>query len=688
MTKLIPILLSLLVHNIIWSQEMAKVQVLARPLEDKVLLRWAVDQPLEWQQANNYGFLVERITITRNEEPVLPMERKTLTPVPLKPKPIEEWKDLAKKNKNAAIVAQALYGKSFEVNISNSVRNQIMTINEEMERRFTFALLAADQSYDTAKIAGWGLEDTLVKKGETYLYKVSVAIPDSTQIYIEEGTVDASLDYFQPLPKPIGLVATFGDKTVLLNWDFESLKDIYTSYLIERSEDRVTFHQLTGHPLFQAHNNDSKNPSASIFYTDSIVNNKKYYYRVRGISPFGENGPPSDIIEGIGYEALKFTPRIYKKEIPDDNTAILFWEFPEDANKLINGFELNRSNNINGPYEAVITNIPPTSRKATYKNLKRINYFKVIAKAKNNSSSASYATIVQPIDSIPPSPPTGLKGEADTTGLIKLEWTKNTEEDFSGYRIFRSKDPSIEFFEVTKENLKKNVFVDTLNMKLNKNIYYKIKALDQRYNASKFSEVLKIELPTMSAPSPPVINNYKVTNDGIEITWTPSTSRDIISHDVYRNASIEKKSYWKLIASIPINEKTVFVDTEKKETNIYNYVIIAKTKGGLESNPSKPIQINYLGETSKGEIGKFSAVPNRELRFIHLTWKATHDNVSEYRLYKSVGEESLKLFKTFDGKTTKYSDYQLKINSKYSYALQIVLNSGKQSVIKKIDVMY
>ena len=88
--RLIIVLLSLLIFNKVACQETAKIQVITRSLEDRILLRWAVDQPYEWQQANTYGFLINRTTITRNGEPVIPMERKTLTSEPLKPRPLEE----------------------------------------------------------------------------------------------------------------------------------------------------------------------------------------------------------------------------------------------------------------------------------------------------------------------------------------------------------------------------------------------------------------------------------------------------------------------------------------------------------------------------------------------------------------------------------------------------------------------
>ena len=685
--RLIIVLLSLLIFKNVACQETAKIQVITRSLEDRILLRWAVDQPYEWQQANTYGFLINRTTITRNGEPVIPMERKTLTSEPLKPRPLEEWETLSKKNQNSAVVAQALYGEYFEVDVPASARGKIMAINRELEQRFTFALVAVDQSFETAKLAGWALEDLSVKKGESYLYKISVALPENSGIIIKEGAADASPDYYQSLPKPIGLVAAFNDKSVLLNWDFGSLQHIYISYLVERSEDKNNFNQLNGQPLFKA-DSDHEKSAPSIFYTDSIVNNKKYFYRVRGISSFGETGPPSEIIEGVGSDAIKFTPRIYKKEIPDDNTAILFWEFPEEANEKINGFEIRRSNKPDGLYETVLSDIPPNTRRATFKNLKRINYLTVVAKAKNSTESVSYATIVQPVDSIPPSSPQGLYGVADTTGLITLSWINNIEDDLSGYRIYRSNNPASEFSEVTSEDHKENTFVDTLKLNLNKKVFYKIKAMDQRYNASVFSEVLELELPVLVQPSPPVIKTYQVSNDSVKIAWIPSSSDEVVLHALYRKNLDNLESSWELIGEIEPEKEQLFLDVEEKARGTYGYTITAKTKFGLESNPSDPIQINYSGNYIDSGITKFEGSTNRELRFISLTWKIKNMEVSEYLLYKGIKGENLKLFKTIDGNRTNYPDYELEVNSEYNYGLIAITSSGIRSEMSNTKVVY
>jgi len=132
------------------------------------MLRWAVSEPLAWKQANEYGFLIERATIARNDVAVVPIERQLLTTAPLKSQPLEAWSTLANEDQNVAVLAQALFGESFEVTTPGSEMGQFYAASEELEQRFTIALLAAEQSFEAAKMAGWGFEDNSIIAGEKY----------------------------------------------------------------------------------------------------------------------------------------------------------------------------------------------------------------------------------------------------------------------------------------------------------------------------------------------------------------------------------------------------------------------------------------------------------------------------------------------------------------------------------------
>ena len=678
----------LLLTSSLWAQDTASVKVIARSLPNKVILRWAVDQPLAWKNANELGFWIERATISRNGEAVVPIERKQLVTQPLKPKPLEEWEALALQDQNAAILAQALYGDTFEVSPPRNQMGAVYAINDELEQRFTIALVAAEQNYEASKLAGWAIEDPSVIAGEKYVYSVSVALQQHNNITINNGTAYASPDMHEVLPKPIGLAGVFTDKKVTLSWNYNLLQHVYSNYHIERSRDNISFEPLNGVPIFNAQQ-PQETSEISMFYMDSIPNNTNFYYRIVGKTAFGETGPSSDIIQGKAVETLGFVPRIYQKELPTDNKVILRWEFKEEGNRLIDKFQLRKANHNKGPFLTVVDNIPITTREITYNGLDRVNYFTIVAMGKNNVESESYSTLVQPVDSLPPSTPIGLKGTIDTTGVVNLSWSKNLEEDLGGYRIYRSYNPQAEFSEITQTTFKQENYTDTLSIaNLNKKIYYKILAEDQRFNRSKFSKVLVLDKPDVIPPSSPILDNFEVTTDGIRIYWIPSGSPDVSSHVVYRKTGGEQNIQWeKLFESTSLQDST-FHDSTLQDPNVFSYTVVAKDSIGLESIPAKPVSITWNGKAIKDEDIKFSGTINRELRFINLTWKVKDFHVLEYRLFKGKVEKGLRLYKTLNGTSKGYNDVDLEINSNYTYGLQVVLPGYRTTSIKKINLKY
>ena len=676
------------ITSLVGAQDSASVQVIARSLPEKVMLRWAVDQPLAWKKANEYGFLVERATISRNGAAVVPIERQMLVVDPLRPKPLQEWEALATQDQNVAVLAQALFGDSFETTVPGDKLGNIYAINNELEQRFTFALIAAEQNYEAAKLAGWAFEDKTVKEGEKYLYKVVVKMPAESTDQIGEGSVYAAPDMYETLPNPIGLAGIFKDGYVLLSWNFNLLQKLYTNYIVERSSDNTTFTPLNGVPLFSAQ--ESKNgQQVSLFYTDSIPNNKVFYYRVKGKTAFGETGPASNVVEGRAQANLGFVPRIYRKEIPTENKVKLYWEFDEKGNEIISGFELRRANTNKGPYETVKKDIPVSVRETSYEGLKRSNYFRIVAMGNNGVESESYATLVQPVDSIPPKPPIGLRAVIDTTGVVRLNWDKNLEEYLRGYRVYRTYNVETEFSELTRSTHLGETYKDTIPFaNLNNKVYYKLVAEDQRYNKSGFSKVLVIDKPDVTPPSPPVLRKYEVTQEGIRLSWIPSSSQDVTAHMVYRKTAGMPDIKWEEMFETTNSQDTTFLDSNELSPNVYQYTIVAKDSTGLESRPADPLVITWRGKPLAEDDIKFSGIVNRELRFINLSWKVKDEKVLEYRLYRGTTDNDLKLYKTLEGTAKGYNDVDLEINSTYSYGLQLVLNGGNVSTIKRINLKY
>ena len=215
-----------------FAQTNSEVKMLARPQQDQILLRWAPTKASTWQYANTYGYTLERYTILRDEVLLKPVEKVIIGA--FKPYPEEKWEHKMEENDYAAVAAQAIYGETFELtqNYSSDIM-QVINKTKELEQRYSFALFAADQSFEVAQMEGLAFTDTSAKKNEKYLYKVYANIPPSID-EVDSGTVYIGISDFAPLPEPLDFTADFGDGIVMLQWNREFFFCFYNSFILSR----------------------------------------------------------------------------------------------------------------------------------------------------------------------------------------------------------------------------------------------------------------------------------------------------------------------------------------------------------------------------------------------------------------------------------------------------------------------
>ena len=666
----------------------AEVKVLARATKKAIKLRWGVTTPLAWQYANRYGFIIKRKTIVKNGEVLKNTTFQDLTLAPIKPKPLQEWEAFTNISDQAAVAAQALYGENFDVNLEKGKNDILSIVNQSkaLEQRFSFALSAADQNYKVAEFSGLGYTDTTVLPGEQYLYRIYTVIPQD-KLIVNYGGVFIGLQDYQPLPEPLDFIGIFNDRSVMLSWNFILQKRLYNNFIIERSKDKgKTFTPLQGVPV--AHLNEKENQETDrVFYIDSLPqNNYEYHYRVKGISPFGEIGPPSQIVKGRGREALIHNPALTNAVLSKDESQVeLFWEFPDEALHNISHFKLKKSNTVKGVYTTIQDNISKNTQQYIFNNLDGINYFTVTAVGFQGEERTSFPKMVQLSDNTPPEVPKALTGVIDSTGIVRLKWSKNVEADFLGYRVFKSNLKGEEFYQITFEPVANPIFTDTVKIKsLNSKVYYKIKAYDKRYNPSDFSEVIELKKPDVVPPTQPVIRSYKAGNNGITLKWTSSSSEDALQTLIYRKES-GKDQDWMLVTGVRL-PKSQYLDATVKADKTYLYTLLTVDDSGLESPPVRPVAVT-AARLQALPVARFTAVSNAEERYVFLEWKVQQP-IEEFTMYKAEANMPLTVYKIFDAGTKNFKDIQLRVNTIYTYAIQGLLANGSKTPLKKIEIEY
>lgn len=669
----------------------ASVSVIARSKGDSVWIRWAPDDPLLWQAGNKYGYRVERITVARDEKLLFGNNRiTTLVADSVKPYRIVQIEPLIDKDQYAAIVGQAIYGDDFDVSASFEENpSALLQKAQELENRFSFALLSADQSPLAARVHGLWFTDTRVSMNEKYLYRVYPLIAPGVMEFDTAYTVIAVNDTAS-LPKPYDFHGSFGDKFVELVWNREYLQGFYTSYVVERSDDGGKSYQLTAETPYVQLNRETDIETEYMYRVDSLpMNGREYSFRIRGISPFGEYGPPSDTVTGMGIGKTEFTnPIITGHELLNETAVKIKWEVMEEYAAEIHGFEVSRAERSEGPFISLTPEAIPNSQYSYIDPLPlKSGFYRVAAIDQAGEKHYSFPAMVLLPDSLPPATPGKITGTVDSTGVVVLSWDPNTENDLAGYRIYRSNYANEGFMQINNEQITDPEFYDTLSLRvLTKKVYYKIAAIDKHYNESELSNALIIERPDTIAPAPPSFYNYAVTDSSIVLFWHNSPSVDVTDHRVYRRGMGEKA--WTRVNQ-PGDTTGFLNDLNISARSVYQYIVLAADQSGLESEPGQALEIRSSGNPkAMAVISKLTVQPDRQQNLIRITWETAKGvDIARFALYRSVNNGAPVLYKTVAGTENFATDTGVKPGISYGYTVMPYLQNGSKSMMSDMKMV-
>ncbi len=477
----------------------------------------------------------------------------------------------------------------------------------------------------------------------------------------------------------------------LFHWDYEYYANIFNAFYLERSEESIHFKNVTDVPIVNLNTSDA--PLTRMSYTDSLPENDKvYYYRVKGVTSFGEISPPSEqIMRGFGHEGLKFAPNFDNALVTNDSTVELVWKYAEDTSAVFDHFEISQSNQNEGAFKIVNPRIAKGERKATVVGLMPSNYFIVSAVDKYDFKMSSFPLLVQPVDSTPPAIPTGLVGTVNDSGKVILKWNANTDKDIMGYNVFKSNTKKEEMSLMNKEPLIALEFEDSVNLKMaNSNVYYTIVALDKRYNQSKPCEIIELSKPDKIAPTSPSFTKFKIEEGKVNLEWANSNSDDVAFHRIYKKTlpDTSKEERWELVKEFKGSDSTTYSDMNVTPLTKIAYTIIAIDKSKNESTPTMPLTVEIPKDKKAKVAVNLSAEPDRKTQKITVAWKYEEQGVVEYQLYKTQGKIPFTLWKVVDTRNSSIVDNNVSASNLYKYAIRAVFKDGTMSNWKEVKVEF
>jgi fibronectin type 3 domain-containing protein len=192
-------------------------------------------------------------------------------------------------------------------------------------------------------------------------------------------------------------------------------------------------------------------------------------------------------------------------------------------------------------------------------------------------------------------------------------------------------------------------------------------------------------------PTAPVLSDYKIRDEGIEIGWINSPDPDVVWHRIWRCEKKEGYTPPDILAVIDDNATTSYIDTSALVGVHYVYTVTAAKRNLLESRASNALTL--FTNKPKGKtmtIDRLDAVMDKQNKMLKLIWSDKLQDVLHYEIYKGVNEEKLTLWKTVsaDKNVREILDEDILVNETYRYAVRAILKSGRNTGAKTLIVKF
>jgi uncharacterized protein len=568
-------------------------------------LRWVPLNFETWQLGNKNGYKVERFLIENGPVPLTgaQIDASKVTTI-LKIKPEAEFYAID------SIVTQSIYHpEDFKVVDYGNPALKAAQAETDDNERMGIALYRADDSLTIAKASALAFEERQLLPDCKYRYVISINnLSPAYQKMILPASVEVNTSNWRTVGdiiEPMVLTGTSGDRTFELRWKLA--KDVfhYSGFYIQRKKKGTTqpFVKLNAFPYVY----NADDPNRELIYQGSLPENKvPYLFRIIGRTPFGETIVATNELELSGYPAA-IEDRPFITDVKEQNKGKLTvkWTFSGAAIGNITGFEVWRAATRDGDFVKTGENIPVNVFE--YTDLKPMvsNYYVVVAKDKNLYDLPSVPRLAYPSDEIPPVKPQDVTGTSDDSGNVTLTWTANVEDDLKGYIVYYSNNQNGEYLPISGATpLTSTSFSHAANIQsLTELSNYKVAAIDYRDNLSTFSAACVVKLPDVIPPGNPLIVNIESVAAGVKIRYEPSSSVDVVKHEIQRKADYE--AHWETVkeyATIPTDK--VFIDADARSFVAYDYRLVAIDDANLKSE-STPLHIKNMKDGVRLSISNF-----------------------------------------------------------------------------------
>lgn len=684
-----------------------KLQVLARAYGDSIVLRWAPEEYVPWRFLNGYGYVIERMDATSDED------SDTLAIV----KPMNKFQfaeSYPTTDTLAYAAMQTIYGEGTHLGNTKAApgsAGSILEVYEEQQNVFGMAMVISELRPDLAVKMGLRYTDKNVKRGHMYSYVIRPNMPEDI-LLVYPALADIKNEPFTPKPCTLELQDSIvGVDAIVLEWPYST--DYSLFYIERRKQGQKDWVTVNERPYMSMNFSfDFEEPLG--LYADTNVEPGTYTYRLRGVDSFGDKSAPGPEHTVTLPDLLPPTPPVIKLitiERGDSTmTALIEWEKEEIESDLVGyipfyQYGVNEddenysiaistdSSAFGGRWIPLINDrVLDPKDKSVRVDIRGLSTGMVTIAAVDSAMNMTYA-MPMPMritDLEPPLPPTNLRGLVSAEGVATLGWHPSPSKDVYYYELFSANDTTHTFVLVPNmQQHQDTLFLDTLSLQVNHPFkYYKVRAVDWAGNNSEFSPIIKVFRPNFDAPSECFIDTSWVAIDSIYMRWVISPEQDLDKVRVFRRLSNENN--WTLIRTFGqdmVNGKSTLevVDyPEPNQTLRYYYALEAINMTGVSTGLSMQVCYLFQGQRVFDVPIKLEGAYRKDEKAVVLAWTLEKELpvVAPYHfvLYRQLpGEDFFRAYRSIGRDKDSYLDRRMKPGESTVYRLEVLYEDGRRT---------
>ena len=264
------------------------IELIASHHEGDVYIRWIPMDNNTWKSICSDGLKLERVRNTQNGEEVAILADN------LRPLSEQDWIDMFPGNETAEVARKLLYTNEADVVDPNNIQNMedIWQANQQDQSKHLFSMILAEEDTEVAKGLALAFKDQTALADNIYEYRLTLLNDENPQMVT--FAVDTGAE--TTLPKVQSIKASSTVDNIFIEWNDKLTEGFYTTYVIERSQDSITWGQCNDAPFMNVITTEFEDQKAT--YKDSVPSKDlEYFYRVKGKTPFGYFGPYSDVVK-------------------------------------------------------------------------------------------------------------------------------------------------------------------------------------------------------------------------------------------------------------------------------------------------------------------------------------------------------------------------------------------------------